>query len=355
MAELTRSTEEFLRRWMTYHQDHPYPTEKEMANIMRATGLERKQLTDWFQSHHCVDLQRKIYAQQQWQQSEYNPKVRIAKEQKELDEQQAKTTMKINWKNFCTILQQRSQAEKENRLRATTKMRQRVSNLVSNLKRQIYDLTRKNGELQKQLQTKSDQLQLLQSYQKTLKEKQDEYDAVIKKKDEDIKSYYSKMTEMTHTSNLLKQQLQAKDKEYNELVAMIDKKEERIREMEKATKLYKEEYQQEIQTLNNRIDNFNQTLYNRQKQYESMSMLKNELKAELECSICMDTFENPYMIPECCHRYCHHCIEESLAKSGKNCPNCRCRVTSKRVLRKDMLVGRISEVLQCNDEFGDHA
>lgn len=185
---------------------------------------------------------------------------------------------------------------------------------------------------------------------------------------------------------LANQQLKEKEQEYNELVAMMDDKfiasvdenrklnemlelkkeeisqleseqEERIREIQQASDSDKKENQQEIQTLNNDILHLQQKLLQqqkdflqRQKEYESMSKLREELKKELECSICFDTFENPYMIPECCHRFCKHCIEESLARSGKQCPLCRCNVTSKRVLRKDELIGRISEVLICSDQ-----
>jgi hypothetical protein len=47
---LPRSTVEFLKNWMMSpeHITHPYPTEKEKAEIMAATGIELKQLTNWF-------------------------------------------------------------------------------------------------------------------------------------------------------------------------------------------------------------------------------------------------------------------------------------------------------------------
>jgi hypothetical protein len=47
---LPRSTVDYLKNWMMSpeHIAHPYPTEKEKADIMAATGIELKQLTNWF-------------------------------------------------------------------------------------------------------------------------------------------------------------------------------------------------------------------------------------------------------------------------------------------------------------------
>ena len=47
---LPRSTVDYLKNWMMSpdHIAHPYPTEKEKAEIMAATGIELKQLTNWF-------------------------------------------------------------------------------------------------------------------------------------------------------------------------------------------------------------------------------------------------------------------------------------------------------------------
>lgn len=47
---LPRSTVDYLKNWMMSpeHIAHPYPTEKEKSEIMAATGIELKQLTNWF-------------------------------------------------------------------------------------------------------------------------------------------------------------------------------------------------------------------------------------------------------------------------------------------------------------------
>lgn len=47
---LPRSTVDYLKTWMMSpeHVSHPYPTEKEKVKIMADTGIELKQLTNWF-------------------------------------------------------------------------------------------------------------------------------------------------------------------------------------------------------------------------------------------------------------------------------------------------------------------
>lgn len=59
------------------------------------------------------------------------------------------------------------------------------------------------------------------------------------------------------------------------------------------------------------------------------------------CPICFETLKDPYIIPECTHRFCHGCITKALDTSGNECPFCRGRVTSRRALRKDELVGNL--------------
>ncbi len=49
-ASLPPETVEYLKAWMMSpeHVAHPYPTEQEKAQIMAETGIELKQLTNWF-------------------------------------------------------------------------------------------------------------------------------------------------------------------------------------------------------------------------------------------------------------------------------------------------------------------
>lgn len=49
-ASLPSETVEYLKLWMMHpdHISHPYPTDQEKASIMADTGIELKQLTNWF-------------------------------------------------------------------------------------------------------------------------------------------------------------------------------------------------------------------------------------------------------------------------------------------------------------------
>lgn len=49
-SSLPSETVDYLKAWMMSpeHVAHPYPTEQEKAQIMAATGIELKQLTNWF-------------------------------------------------------------------------------------------------------------------------------------------------------------------------------------------------------------------------------------------------------------------------------------------------------------------
>lgn len=49
-ASLPSETVEYLKSWMMHpdHISHPYPTDQEKASIMADTGIELKQLTNWF-------------------------------------------------------------------------------------------------------------------------------------------------------------------------------------------------------------------------------------------------------------------------------------------------------------------
>lgn len=74
---------------------------------------------------------------------------------------------------------------------------------------------------------------------------------------------------------------------------------------------------------------------------DDLNVIHTIKKEVLVCPICLDTLENPQINPDCCHRYCDHCIKSSLEKSGKHCPLCRTIITSRRSLRKDDVVDKI--------------
>ena len=67
----------------------------------------------------------------------------------------------------------------------------------------------------------------------------------------------------------------------------------------------------------------------------ALSKLTSLVDNNFECSICLDTFSDPHVIPECLHRFCGACVKESIRKCGAECPKCRARITTRRGLRKD--------------------
>ena len=67
----------------------------------------------------------------------------------------------------------------------------------------------------------------------------------------------------------------------------------------------------------------------------ALTTLTSLVDNSFECSICLGTYSDPYVIPECLHRFCGACVKESIRKCGAECPKCRARITTKRGLRKD--------------------
>ena len=48
----------------------------------------------------------------------------------------------------------------------------------------------------------------------------------------------------------------------------------------------------------------------------ALSVLTSLVDNNFECSICLDTFTDPHVIPECLHRFCSACVKESIRKCG---------------------------------------
>ena len=72
---------------------------------------------------------------------------------------------------------------------------------------------------------------------------------------------------------------------------------------------------------------------------------------DTSCPICFEMFNDPHIVPECCHRFCKGCIEEAL-EYRRECPICRGRVTSRRALRRDEVFDnlmRLSEEHKVNN------
>ncbi|KAI9481638.1 MAG: hypothetical protein EXX96DRAFT_220096 [Benjaminiella poitrasii] len=47
-GNLPKDVTEFLRKWLIQHKKHPYPAEKEKADLARHTGLTVNQISNWF-------------------------------------------------------------------------------------------------------------------------------------------------------------------------------------------------------------------------------------------------------------------------------------------------------------------
>lgn len=71
-ASLPSETVEYLKAWMMSpeHVAHPYPTEKEKSQIMKDTGIELKQLTNWFVNNRKRYWKPRVEARLQQQQAQ---------------------------------------------------------------------------------------------------------------------------------------------------------------------------------------------------------------------------------------------------------------------------------------------
>lgn len=73
---------------------------------------------------------------------------------------------------------------------------------------------------------------------------------------------------------------------------------------------------------------------------------------DTSCPICLEQFNDPHIVPECCHRFCKGCIDEAL-KYRRECPICRGRVTSRRSLRRDGLFAKLLHLLEVERAKGN--
>ncbi|XP_041955070.1 E3 ubiquitin/ISG15 ligase TRIM25-like isoform X5 [Alosa sapidissima] len=70
------------------------------------------------------------------------------------------------------------------------------------------------------------------------------------------------------------------------------------------------------------------------------------LEAELTCSICLNTFENPVTLP-CGHNFCQGCLDESWKESFiLFCPQCRHLYPSKPELKKNTVLSAVVETFK---------
>jgi len=77
---------------------------------------------------------------------------------------------------------------------------------------------------------------------------------------------------------------------------------------------------------------------NQHLQSSALSTLTSLVDNHFTCSIYLDTFSDPSVIPECLHHFCDTCIKESIQRCGNARPACRARIANRRDLRKDHLL-----------------
>ena len=73
-------------------------------------------------------------------------------------------------------------------------------------------------------------------------------------------------------------------------------------------------------------------------QSAALSTLNYLVDNHFKCSICLDTFKGPNVIPACLHHFCDTSIKDSIQRCGNVCPACRAKIACRRDLRKDRLV-----------------
>ncbi|XP_073479447.1 E3 ubiquitin/ISG15 ligase TRIM25-like [Aquarana catesbeiana] len=75
-------------------------------------------------------------------------------------------------------------------------------------------------------------------------------------------------------------------------------------------------------------------------------MASGDLRAELECSVCLDIYTDPVNL-NCGHNFCQVCIDHVLdiqeGSGGYSCPECRKRFRSRPVLHRNIALRNIAE------------
>jgi hypothetical protein len=78
----------------------------------------------------------------------------------------------------------------------------------------------------------------------------------------------------------------------------------------------------------------------------ALQILRDLVKDEFECAICLDTCTDTNINPQCGHRFCKVCIKLSLTSCKHECPVCRTRIPTCRTLRQDAQFDRIVSIVQ---------
>ncbi|XP_070789475.1 zinc finger protein RFP-like [Pituophis catenifer annectens] len=79
------------------------------------------------------------------------------------------------------------------------------------------------------------------------------------------------------------------------------------------------------------------------------------LLEELTCSICLDYFQDPVLIPECGHNFCRGCLTRSwgTSESKASCPQCRQTFAPRSLLPNRQLARVLEEARLCGGRPGE--
>ncbi|XP_070789486.1 E3 ubiquitin-protein ligase TRIM39-like [Pituophis catenifer annectens] len=78
-----------------------------------------------------------------------------------------------------------------------------------------------------------------------------------------------------------------------------------------------------------------------------------DLLEEATCSICLEYFQDPVLIPECGHNFCRGCLTRSwgMSKSEASCPQCRQTYRPRNTLPNRQLARVLEEARRCGDPW----
>uniref|UniRef100_A0A670HXH7 RING-type E3 ubiquitin transferase n=1 Tax=Podarcis muralis TaxID=64176 RepID=A0A670HXH7_PODMU len=80
-----------------------------------------------------------------------------------------------------------------------------------------------------------------------------------------------------------------------------------------------------------------------------------DLCEEATCSICLEYFRDPVIIPECGHNFCRACLTQCWEKSEgeASCPQCRERVEQSSIRRNQQLANFVEIIKKFNHPQGE--
>uniref|UniRef100_A0A8C6VFL4 Uncharacterized protein n=1 Tax=Naja naja TaxID=35670 RepID=A0A8C6VFL4_NAJNA len=83
--------------------------------------------------------------------------------------------------------------------------------------------------------------------------------------------------------------------------------------------------------------------------------LPGDLLEEATCSICLDYFQDPVLIPECGHNFCRGCLTRNwgTSESKASCPKCRQTFAPRSILPNRQLARVLEVARRCEGPLGE--